>query len=280
MSLHKLSLVLISIFLISASAVIYLNGPYLFQKIAFKFNKPPKVDTPKSTPEILGVTGKVKYPADYTIVLVGDSMTERLGNADELKAYLKEDYPNKTFQFLNYGYGATNILSVPERLEKTTFYGREFMPIIKIEFDLLLLESFGHNPLSSFPLEEGLKKQEETLDKIMEILKRESPSAKIVFVATISPNKKNYARNLLDLSAQAREIWANERVAYIKNHVKYANDHNIPVVNVYGPSLDENGEGKLIYIRDDDYIHPSPTGIYFISEQIENFIFEKRILAP
>ncbi len=230
-------------------------------------------------PKETSISGKrvVKYAQDYTIVLLGDSMTEKLGNADEFKSYLKKYYPNKTFQVLNYGYGSTNILSIQERLEKETDHGRKFDPILDIAFDLILIESFGHNPLSQYPLEEGLAKQNEALDKALLSIKENNPKAKVVFVATIAPNKKRYAEGQVSLSSAERKKWAEEREAYIKNHIKYAKDRQIPVVDIYTSSL-KNGDGNLDYIDTKDFIHPSPTGVYFISEKMAKYIFENRIL--
>lgn len=255
---------------------VVLVGIYIFQTRAVK------TENLNTKPQEIKIDGrvKVKYPQDFTIVMVGDSMTEKLGNSDEIKAYLKKDYPNKTFEVLNYGFGSTNILSVQDRLEKETFHGRVFRPILDIDFDLILIESFGNNPLSQFPLEVGLKKQTEALDKIVETLKKESPRAKIVFVATISPNKNLYGKGQVDLTSEVRTKWAEERIAYIKNHIKYANDHQIPLINIYEKSLDANGDGKLDYLSSADYIHPSPTGVYFISGEISKFIFENKILNP
>ena len=55
---------------------------------------------PLGTPTITNVLGKpkVKYPQDYTIVLLGDSMTETLGNSVELKQFLSAHYSGKTFE--------------------------------------------------------------------------------------------------------------------------------------------------------------------------------------
>ena len=124
----------------------------------FFLSKKSKEQAPisKAPIEVKGLSSaRVKYPVDYTIVLVGDSMTEVLGNSDELRKYLDEYYPNKTFEVLNYGFGSTNILSLPQRLTEKTFHGREFRPITDIDFDLIIIESFGHNPLSDLPLKEG-----------------------------------------------------------------------------------------------------------------------------
>lgn len=223
------------------------------------------------------IKGKVKYPQDFTIVMVGDSMTETLGNSDELKKFLAEYYRGKTFEVLNYGYGSTSILTVMDRLTKETDHGRKFRPIVDIDYDLLLLESFGQNPLSQYKPEEGLKLQTQELDKIVSTIREKSPRAKIVFVATISPNKKIFAENQVDLSDEKRARWVDERIAYIKNHIQYAKTHNYPVINIFEKSLMENGDGNPDYVSTNDFIHPSPTGIIFISKQIADFIRNNHI---
>src|SRR5581483_12519473 len=53
----------------------------------------------------------IKPKGTYKIVLVGDSLTEFLGNNELLKDDLKNYYPDKTFKVDNYGFGSTNILS-------------------------------------------------------------------------------------------------------------------------------------------------------------------------
>ncbi len=215
---------------------------------------------------------------DYKVVLLGDSMFEILGNFDELKAYLKGYYPDKKFLLLNYGYGSTNILSVKERLEKETFHiDRKYQAINDIDFDLILVESFGHNPLSEYPLEEGLKKQTEALDKIVATITQKHPKSSIVFVATIAPNSKRYGEGMVNLLPEQRKEWANERSAYIKNHIEYAKANNIQVINIYERSL-KDGDGNIDYIDTTDFIHPSPGGVYLISETIAKFIFENNLL--
>lgn len=237
-------------------------------------NKPPARDN--SPPPSLN-NGKVKYPQDYTIVMVGDSMTETLGNSDEIKENLSDYYPGKSFEVLNYGFGATNILSVVDRITKETQHGRAFRPISEIDYDVILLESFGQNPLSQYPLEQGLKKQTEELAKIVKILKETNPKGKIVFVVTISPNKKIFAQNQVELSDETRSQWVGERISYMKNHEAFAKSNSIPVINIFEISLLENNDGNPDFISTQDYIHPSPTGIKFISRVIADFIYENKI---
>lgn len=215
---------------------------------------------------------------DYLIVLVGDSMTEALGNSTELRNFMKDYYPNKTFDFLNYGFGSTNILSLPNRLINWTEYGRAFQPILDINFKLIIIESFAYNPLSQYPLAEGLQKQTETLDQVVKLIKKRKPTAKIAFLATISPNSKRYGQGSVDLSPTQRQQWSGERVAYLKNHIHYANSHQIPLINVFEKSLDSLGDGNLEYIEKKTYIHPSPSGIIFISREIADFIYQNKLL--
>ncbi len=242
------------------------------------------ITAPKSTPppaprEVARYSRKVlEYSQDYTIVLVGDSMTEKLGNADELKDDLATYYPNKSFEVLNNGFGSTNILSVPDRLIHHTQHIRDYRPIIDSDFDLIIIESFGHNPLSELPLDQGLQKANEALDTIVAILKITNPRAKIAFAATLSPNKEYYAKGKVDLSPQQRQKWASEREAYIENHIQYAKEHNIPIIDIYHKSQDKNSDGKLAYIDTADYIHPSPNGIRFISQIMADAIYEQHLL--
>lgn len=214
----------------------------------------------------------------YLTVLVGDSMTHLLGeNAPRLREYLIERYGAHEFVNYNYGFGATNILSLPERLNNQTEYlGTTHPAILSQDFDLILIESFGHNPLSEFPLEEGLKKQEEILDQSVRTIIKAKPNSVIAFLTPIAPSREFYAKGVVDLSAEARGIWVDERVAYIKNHVKFAKDRGILVIDVYSASLDKEGRADRRYIAKDN-IHPSPAGVNLIANTIANFVFENKI---
>ncbi|MDP3974034.1 MAG: SGNH/GDSL hydrolase family protein [Candidatus Daviesbacteria bacterium] len=255
--------------------LILLAGITFFVSKADRSNQNGSTEGPKEVN--LSGKSKVKYPQDFVVVMIGDSMTEALGNSDEIKSYLTDYYPDKTFEVLNYGFGATNILSAMDRIVVETQHGRSFRPINEIAYDLILLESFGQNPLSEYSLDEGLKRQTEELDKIVEELTSSNPQGKIVFITTISPNKMIFAKNQVDLSPQVRKEWVAERIAYMKNHIKYAKENNIPLINVFEESLMENADGNPEYISEDDYIHPSPTGIRFISRAVADFIYENNI---
>ena len=200
---------------------------------------------------------------------------QTLGPGETISPILRKYYPNDDLHILNYGIGSTSILTLPGRLTKGAIRGNEtLVPILDHDFDLILIESFGNNPLSNYSLEEGLKKQEEALDQSLKLIREKKPKAMIIFVATIAPNKERYAEGIVNLNPEQRKEWVDERTAYIKNHIKYARDHKIPLVDLYDKSLDKSAD----YINTSDFIHPSNAGLIFMGEEIATFIVRKRIL--
>jgi lysophospholipase L1-like esterase len=116
------------------------------------------------------------------------------------------------------------------------------------------------------------------LEKAVNTLKTKNPKAKIVFVATIAPSKQDYGLGQVDLAPDVRKQWAEERIAYMQNHIAFAKSHGIPVIDILTASLNQSGDANLDYISKDDYIHPSPNGIVFISKQMADFIYQNKLL--
>lgn len=277
-SLPKIFLLVFIIFALTAGFFGFKYIPELYEKYSLKPPPPyKKLSDAESKPS--SESGKLKYPHDYTIVLLGDSMTEILGNSDELRGYLNQYFPDKTFEILNYGYGSTNILSAKERLVSGTYHGiRDYGPISNIDFDYLILESFGHNPLSEYG-PDGIRVQNQALDDLVQYVATTSGKDKLVFMSTIGTNKETYAKTRKDLTEEARIGWARERDQYLENHIKYAKDHGIPVIDVFHASEDSNGSAKQYLIRDDDFIHPSPKGVLFISKKIADFLAKNNLIT-
>jgi lysophospholipase L1-like esterase len=255
------------------------------QKISQSVPLATPTESPAPTPMTYQTIERYLQPiipntSTYTLIFIGDSMTESLGeNFDALRVNLKEYYPDKVFGLFNYGFGSTSILSTEERLNFETIYqGRTLPAILGRQFDVVLIESFGNNPLSEYPLEEGLQKQTAALDYMVAEIADSHPGSLIVFVATIAPSQAYYGKGVVDLSALARNKWANERRAYIENHINYAKRHNIPLINVYEKSIDENGVTLIKYLDDGNYIHPSAAGVDLISQTIADFLHKNQIL--
>jgi hypothetical protein len=215
----------------------------------------------------------------YITFLVGDSIISALGvNANQMREDLIASYPAHEFVNYNYGFGSTNILSVPDRLEKpTTYLGETFLPINEQTFDLIIFESFAYNPLSEFPLAEGLKKQTEILEISIKAVIRKHPNSVVAIMVPIAPSEEFFAKGVFNLTPIVRKQWVEERVAYIKNAINFAEKNNIPLINVYEKSLTADGKADLKYINPTDYIHPSKEGIKLISKTIADYIFQNHI---
>lgn len=238
------------------------------------------LSTPAPTPYQFPYKNPV-IPKDrsYRMVIVGDSIVNSLGlNANILRLALIGYYPNSEFVTYNYGYSATNVLSLYQRLtEKTANNGSENPAILKQGFELIIIESFGNNPLSQFPLNEGLEKQNEELERSIKAILAEKPNVALAFMTPIALDPVSYARGTVALSPEVRKQWVSERIAYIDNHRKFAENLGIPVIDVYKASLKPDGTVDKTYISD-DFVHPSKKGIELISKTIADYIFTNKIL--
>lgn len=233
------------------------------------------ISTPLPTPTPAPVVLKQAIPKEaYTILLLGDSMTEALGpNSDELRKAFKTHYGDKVFGIFNLAKGSTSINSLQSVIENE---------VLSRQSEVIIIESFGNNPLSELPLEEGLKRQNELLDKAVAAIRAKKTSDEvnsiIVFLATIAPNRDRYGGSAVDLSNEERGQWSDERSAYIENHIKYAKDHNIPLINVYEKSKNTKGTGDLQYLEQANFIHPSKKGLELIAKEIADYLFNEKIL--
>jgi|SRR6185369_2773044 len=253
-------------------------------------NETPPHITPTPTPEKdvpFGIYTPPRIPKKetYIIFMVGDSMTEILGEfggqINETLNRLYNSTPGHQHIVIdNYATGSTNLLGLQEAMKvKKVNTDTVLDPLLSRKFDLILIESFGYNPLSQLGLVEGLKKQTQTLDEVMKLLTKTHPDALIVFVATIAPNKETYGQELDPNSTLAGRVQeAEERMEYIKNHMAFAKAHNIPLIDIYDKSLTPSGDGDLTYINPQDHIHPSFKGVDFISNEIAHYIFDNQLL--
>ena len=163
---------------------------------------------PTSTPYLFPYKNPViPKNRSYRMIIVGDSIVNSLGdNANVLREDLIGYYPDSEFVTYNYGYPSTNVLSLYPRLtEKTINNGTENLAILKQGFELIIIESFGNNPLSEFPLSEGLQKQNDELERSVKVILAEKPNAAIAFLTPIALDPVNYARGTVALSSEVRK---------------------------------------------------------------------------
>lgn len=275
------------------AVLVLLLGACALLLTAFKSQKSqtPTIQTPKSsipTPSIKPTdTPFTTYKKStlakkdkYNIYLIGDSMTHAFGpRGGVFTEILSKTYPGTFFEVSNYAEANQSLLLLPERLKQSVQADKDLLlkPILDGDPDLIIIESFGYNPLSHFGQNEGLKKQTEVLTEVMTTLTNRFPNTVIMFLATIAPDKKTYGLNTTQGSADGRWAQAEERIEYITNHIKYAQTHNIPLINAYQDSLDAQGDGNTMYINPDDNIHPSAEGLALIGRAMTKKIGEENI---
>ncbi len=218
----------------------------------------------------------------YNIFLIGDSMTHAFGPRGGIfTELLRKDYPDTNFEVYNYGQAGFNLLQLPKMLDEEeiqTDDGHRLRPVLSGEPtpDLIIIESFGYNPLSDLGEEEGLKKQDEVLLYVMKKITDRYPDTVIMFSATIAPDKKTYSMSATGADEEGRRAQAEERIMYIKNHMDFAREYNIPVIDTYTPSLDSEGDGDTKYINPDDDIHPSEEGLAHMARIMVRRIQEEK----
>lgn len=213
---------------------------------------------------------------EYTIALLGDSMIDTAGeDYPALAADLKNYFPKTKFKILNYGVGANDIEYGLFRLTNDYKYLGEHIPsLLSQNPDVIVIESFAYNHWSR--RQKDLDRQWFALAKIVETIRVKS-DAKIVFLATIAPNSSVYAQGVKDLnwSREEREEQVVTVRLYLQNFINFATSQTIPLVNAFGQSLDQNGEGKLEYINATDFLHPSARGHELVANLLSLWIKER-----
>jgi lysophospholipase L1-like esterase len=200
------------------------------------------------------------------IVATGDSMTDTAGEGcPALANELGKSFPDKEFEIINQGVGGTRVGYGLWRLENEyEFRDRKNPPLISLEPDIVLLESFSYNNGSDGLLGDGLAHFREMHFKIVEKL-RAKTKAQIVFVVTIAPEKERFLEsvpNFINTPVSIRKWMAEDRVAYLEEAIKIAHDLELPLADVYHASLEaaENGESLSKFINPVDWIHPGEEG--------------------
>jgi lysophospholipase L1-like esterase len=218
----------------------------------------------------------------YDVYLVGDSMTHAFGpRGGKFTENLSAAYPANFFEVSNYGQAAKSIIDLPNILKEQYQADKDLLlkPILEAtpKPNLIIIESFGYNPLSQFSRAEGLKKQEEILTQVLTELTKRFPNTAIMFLTAIAPDKRTYAAKINKTTVAERFAQAEERIEFITNHRKYAREHNIPLADAYQESLDASGDGDTKYINADDNIHPSEEGLALMGRVITQSIKEENI---
>lgn len=217
----------------------------------------------------------------FTIAMLGDSMVDTLGpDLPHLRSILSRIYPNVIFwNMRNYGVGGTNIDYGTQRLKNDYSYlGNQIDSLVSQSPDVLVVESFAYNP---YPYEEGaLLRHWMKLAEIITIAREYIPQTKIVIAATIAPNAAVFGDGAAglsyDLEAKQRKVETIKQ--YLVNAIRFARSERLPLADAYHPSLNEDGNGKLVYINPGDHIHYTDEGRQFFSSKVAEAMITNRLL--
>jgi len=214
----------------------------------------------------------------YTIALLGDSMIDTLGrDLPHLRDLLTKEYPDYTFNLLNYGQGGTDLDSGLFRLTNSTNYlGTDYPALLSQKVDILIVESFAYNHWSGQFFD--LDRQWLTIAKIIDTVKINSPKTKIILAATIAPNTKTFGDGKLNWPKQLKWDGATVTKGYLQNIVNFATSEHYPLADAYHPSMDNNGDGLEVYINQSDHLHPSNEGALFFSQKILETIKQNNLI--
>lgn len=213
--------------------------------------------------KILGAkTEKIREKEKITVAVLGDSMVDVLGpGIPYLEERLETYFFAHDFDVFNCGVGASNLEYALERLTNSYEYKEmEFPPVLSLQPDILVIGSFAYNNYGYG--QEGLDKQWLLLSQIVDKVKENSPSTRIILAASVGPNSKIYGDGISGVHwNQAEKLIKAETVRkYLENTVNFAESQDYPIADAYRASIDIAGEGRPVYINSDDNLHPSDEG--------------------
>lgn len=210
------------------------------------------------------------------VVTTGDSMTASFKEGAPILANaLNAKWPEKEFEVINQGVGGTRVGYGLWRLKNEyDVKGKKHPPLISLDPDIVIIESFAYNNATDGVNTEGLNHFKDMHRQIIKTLQEET-NATIIFVATFAPDLDNFLKSIpafYNTPISIRRRMAKERMDYLEEAIKLANELNLPLANVYKRSLDNEKKGIPLEtnINHIDWIHPSECGMKLVAQEIIN----------
>ncbi len=214
-----------------------------------------------------------------TIAVLGDSMIDTLGpGIPALKQALKEYFPKKTFNVLNYGVGSRDVEYGLYRLTNNYEYlGNHVENLISKHPDIVVIESFAYNNYGNS--QKGIDRHWLAMGAITTTLQQRLPQVKIVIATTIAPNSIVYGNGIKDLhlSAMDKIERSNTTKLYLQNAINFASSQGFPLADAYHPSMTGN-DGRREYISSVDNLHPSASGATLFTNLVAETIAKHKLL--
>lgn len=223
---------------------------------------------PQNTPTLPSPTPTIKLKKkSYSIAIIGDSMVDTMGERLEyLEHVLTKKYPGVTFKLYNYGIGGQNVIEGVNRFNNEFEYkDRKYDPLPTLHPDILIVGSFGYNPLTPYDRDEHWLKLAELIQDGKKI------SGQVYILAEIAPLSRDFGKGPMGINwdDSVRAEHSRRITQQLQNAIGLSRSLKVPLIDTYTPSIDpKTHEGTKKYISPGDGIHPSVEGHEFIANKI------------
>jgi hypothetical protein len=211
---------------------------------------------------------------NYKIACLGDSMTAFWGSdMPELHNSLEREFPEQPFELFNYGVSGTRaeygIYRITHDFPNPLGVGSQKC-LSSVSPDLVVVESFAYN--HRLDGKHRIDNYQKVLQRMFEVL-RETTPAQLVFLITIPPDRDNFLDHVptyRDVALDLRQEWAAYSDMYLQAAAEFAQNENVPYINVYQRVREKVESGVPIswFIDQNDHIHPSRYAYELIAEEI------------
>lgn len=206
---------------------------------------------------------------EYKIAVFGDSMVDTMGDdLPYLKDALKKKYPNTTFKLYNYGKGGETVDDGLARFKDPFSYsGRNYKSIIELNPDVIILGSFGYNPVVPYDRDHHWL----TLTKLVEEAKE--TGADVYVLAENAPLRTDFGKGPKGVNWDSVSAYehSGKIIQQIQNAISLSKNLNVLLIDVFDKTIVSNRtEGKKELVNTSDGIHPSKEGHEFIANEIVN----------
>jgi sialidase-1 len=190
------------------------------------------------------------------VAFMGGSITANAGWRDSISLYIRQKFPNTTFEFINAGISSMGSTPAAFRLERDV--------LSKGKVDLLFMEAAVNDGPSgnNFPKVEQIRAMEGIARHSLTV----NPEMDIVFMYFADPSKNTSYNN-------------NQIPDVIINHDSVAKAYNIPAINLAGEVAKRMQNKEFTWEADFKNLHPSPFGQWIYSRSMRVFL-DKMWEAP
>jgi lysophospholipase L1-like esterase len=214
-------------------------------------------------------------PQDLTIVAVGDSLTEGVGDITEnggylpyLQTLLEDEKDINQTTFYNFGIKGNRSDQLLKKVQtsevKTAIRDADVVIITIGGNDMMKVVRENIASLEKADFEEQKKLFEQNLNSTIDIIRKESKTGHIVLIGLYNPFYQWFPE-----IQEMNEVVSEWNEASEETLRQYSNTYFVEIINVF-----EKGGEELLYT---DYFHPNNQGYELIAEEVFEELAEEAI---